>query len=87
MEQTPFCYDGPLIHAFLEIMMNPYSDTRDKNSSILLFCLLHLAAFHGTSPAPVGKKRKMHSLRQTACPSLLYWLHLSWHLGILLFRM
>ena len=58
MEQTLFCYDGPLIHALLEIMMNPCSDTRDKNSSILLSCLLHLAAFHGTSPALVGKKER-----------------------------
>ncbi|EAW66179.1 hCG1815045, isoform CRA_a [Homo sapiens] len=37
-------------------MMNPCSDTRDKNSNRLLLCLLHLVGFHGASPALVGKK-------------------------------
>lgn len=55
MEQTLFCYDGKLIHAFLEIVMYPCSDTRDKNFSRLLFCLLHLAGFRGASTALVGK--------------------------------
>lgn len=64
---TLFCYDGQLIHAFLEIMMNSCSDTRNKNSSKLLFCLMHLTGFHGTRPTLVGKK---DAFPEAGCTSL-----------------
>lgn len=83
MEQTLFCYDSQLIHALLEIMMDPCSDTADKMSAHYP-CLLHLAEFHGVSPELVGKKEwciphtSPHPLTSSAGP------HLSWGLHVLL---
>lgn len=55
MEQALFCYDGKLLHALLEIMMNPCFDIIDKNSSRLSLCLLNLAGIH-SQPSMSGKE-------------------------------